>query len=330
MAELEKSWIHVSSHLGDRCVVIDLTNLTFADAAGKYLLALLRKQGAHLSGSGATANDLIAETAGFSQSSRRKKHTTGKRSGGLLSVLLIFFFSFATNSQCADARAAMSLTLQQAVRIALEQSPQVLIANLKIAQAQENSHIQRANLLPQISLKSSDALIRENLATNLGLYLPILPHHLGPFYDIQAGPEFSMPVFDLTLWKRWKASKEDVASSRSQLVQQREEIALLVVSQYLGALRNYADVKAANSRVELAKALYHLAKDMQTNGVGTSIDMLRANVQFQNEQQRLIAAQTELQTSLYGLVKLLNLDSQQPYPTSPADPGSKQVTPRLS
>jgi outer membrane protein TolC len=96
------------------------------------------------------------------------------------------------------------------------------------------------------------------------------------------------------------------------MVQQREEITLLVVSQYLGALRSYADVKAANSRVELAKALYKLATDMQANGVGTSIDTLRANVQFQNEQQRLIAARTELQTSQYGLVKLLNLDPQQP------------------
>jgi len=39
---------------------------------------------------------------------------------------------------------------------------------------------------------------------------------------------------------------------------------------------------------------------------------LRANVEYQNERQRLIAAQTVLKTSLYGLVRLLNIDPHQP------------------
>ncbi|HEV2689377.1 MAG TPA: TolC family protein, partial [Bryobacteraceae bacterium] len=47
-------------------------------------------------------------------------------------------------------------------------------------------------------------------------------------------------------------------------------------------------------------------------GAGTSIDTLRSNVQYQNERQRLINAQTELKTSLYGLGRLLNLDTHQP------------------
>ena len=83
---------------------------------------------------------------------------------------------------------------------------------------------------------------------------------------------------------------------------------MLVVSQYLGSLRASADVKAAQSRVDLAQALYDQAADLQKNGVGTGIDTLRANVEFQNEQQRLIESQTQFQTSLYGLAQLLNVD----------------------
>ncbi len=85
----------------------------------------------------------------------------------------------------------------------------------------------------------------------------------------------------------------------------------LVVSQYLGSLRASADVTAAQSRMDLAKALFDQATDLQKNGVGTGIDTLRSNVQYQNERQRLINAQTQYKTSLYALARLLNIDPHQ-------------------
>ena len=45
-------------------------------------------------------------------------------------------------------------------------------------------------------------------------------------------------------------------------------------------------MKAAQSRVDLAQALYDQADDLQKHGVGTGIDTLRANVELQNEKQR--------------------------------------------
>jgi outer membrane protein TolC len=84
-----------------------------------------------------------------------------------------------------------------------------------------------------------------------------------------------------------------------------------VVSQYVGTLRNVADVEASRSRVELAQALYDQAADLQKEGVGTGIDTLRANVELQNEKQRLIQAENDRDSSLFGLSKLLNLDPRQ-------------------
>jgi outer membrane protein TolC len=88
----------------------------------------------------------------------------------------------------------------------------------------------------------------------------------------------------------------------------REESVLLVVSQYLGGQRAAADFQAAQSRVDLAQALYDQAADLLKNGVGTGIDTLRANVELQNEKQRLIVASTQLETSLYGLARLLDIE----------------------
>jgi outer membrane protein len=50
---------------------------------------------------------------------------------------------------------------------------------------------------------------------------------------------------------------------------------------------------------------------VQKEGVGTGIDTLRANVELQNEKQRLLEAQDDRDTSLFGLSRLLNLDPRQ-------------------
>jgi outer membrane protein TolC len=118
-------------------------------------------------------------------------------------------------------------------------------------------------------------------------------------------------VFDLALWRRWQASRESVRASGADRDIVRELNVQLVVSQYLGGLRAAADLTAAKSRLDLAQALFNLASDLEKNGVGTSLDTLRAHVEFQNERQRHAAAEAQLKLSGYGLAQLLSLDPQQ-------------------
>ncbi|MGH9782378.1 MAG: TolC family protein, partial [Candidatus Acidiferrales bacterium] len=115
----------------------------------------------------------------------------------------------------------------------------------------------------------------------------------------------------LSLWRRWQASRKTILSADAQRQSVREQIVLLVVSQYLSSLHAGAETQAAQSQVDLAQALYDQTSDMEKNGVATGVDALRANVELQNEKQRLIVAQTNQQIALYGLSKLLNLDPQQ-------------------
>jgi len=126
-----------------------------------------------------------------------------------------------------------------------------------------------------------------------------------------AGPSVSAPVFDLTLWQRYQAARNTASASKANSLSTREQVILLVVSQYIGTLRAVANVEASQSRVELAQALYDQAADLQKEGVGTGIDTLRANVELQNEKQRLLEAENDRETSLYGLSRLLNLDPRQ-------------------
>jgi outer membrane protein len=219
----------------------------------------------------------------------------------------------------------LRLTLRDAVQLALKQNPQVILANLGVAESQQERNIAKSALLPQLSARGAEQMNRVNLEASIGLRFPGFAQHVGPYRFEQVGANFEMPVFDLTLWRRYRASAFGVEGSRAEEVNVREESILLVVSQYLGSQRATADVQAAQSRVDLAQALYTQAADLQRSGVGTGIDTLRANVQLQNEKQRLIVARTALETSLFGLGRLLNVNPRTPVEL--ADPVSFFDTP---
>jgi outer membrane protein TolC len=208
----------------------------------------------------------------------------------------------------AQETSPLKLTLKDAVNLALKQNPQVILATLGVSQSEQDRLLARSSLLPQVGARATETVNRVNLEAAIGMSFPGFAKHVGPFYVVQAGVGVTAPVFDLTLWRRYRSSKLGVDSVRAQEVSVREESVLLVVSQYLGSQRAAADVQAAQSRVDLAQALYDQAADLQKNGVGTGIDTLRANVQLQNEKQRLIVSRTLLETSLYGLARLLSIE----------------------
>ena len=223
---------------------------------------------------------------------------------------LVLFLAL-TGSALAQEPPPLKLTLRDAVGLALKQNPQVILATLNTAQAQQDRALARSELLPQLNGRVQESVNRVNLEAAIGFTFPGFPRHVGPYWVSQGGVNFNAPLFDLTLWRRYKAARYGIDASRAGEISAREESVLLVVSQYLGSQRAAADVQAAQSRVDLAQALYNQAADLQKNGVGTGLDTLRANVTLQNEKQRLIVSRTQLETSLFGLSRLLNLDPRQ-------------------
>src|SRR5262249_47691432 len=154
-------------------------------------------------------------------------------------------------------------------------NPQVILANLGVSQSENDQKIAKSALLPQVSGNVGEAVHRVNLDTAIGFKFPNFAQHVGPYYVFQGGVGFNAPVFDLTLWRRYRSSQIGVDASRAEELSVREQSVLLVVSQYLGSQRGAADVQAAQSRVDLAQALFGQASDLQKNGVGTGIDTLR-------------------------------------------------------
>src|ERR1700682_6535098 len=317
---LEQCWRELHAASPSEKFHIDLCGVSFIDAAGKVLLKEVYRQGAQLVAEGclnqAVVREIVAE-AGEKHDEKSKE----RRKGSTI-IFYVLFLSLIVNTTLAHAQGIKSadaptqvlkLTLDQAVALALKQNPTAQIAILTAAQSEQDKNIARADLLPQVNAKISDEAQKVNLLAQFGGKTPFpgFPKTIGPYQVFSAGPTFGGPVFDLTLWKRYQAARETMSASKANSLSTREQVILLVVSQYIGTLRAVANVLASQSRVELAQALYDQAADLQKEGVGTGIDTLRSNVELQNEKQRLIQAETDRETSLFALSRLLNLDPRQ-------------------
>jgi outer membrane protein TolC len=325
VSALEQCWRELRGASSQEKFHVNLCAVSFIDAAGKVLLKEIHRQGGNLVAEGclnqAIVNEIVRDEKANSRSGG--KH----RSKGSHIVFYTVLFSLAMIPGLAHAQGntkqaslaspapteVLRLTLDQAVGLALKQNPTAQIAILTAGQSEQDKNITRADLLPQVNAKINDEAQKVNLLAQFGGKTPFpgFPETLGPYQIFSAGPTVSAPVFDLTLWRRYQAAQNTWNASKANSLSTREQVILLVVSQYIGTLRAIANVQASQSRVDLAQALYDQAADLQKEGVGTGIDTLRANVELQNEKQRLIQAQTDRETSLYGLSRLLNLDPRQ-------------------
>ena len=307
--EFERCWRAAAGKW--KTVIVELAAVTFIDARGKCLLAHIHREGTRLIGTGLMTKSIIEEIC--REDERKRSAHDPRGSGHTVKALILLIISALVcfGDMRGQESNSLKLTLKDAVQLALKQNPQLQIANLNLAQSVQDRNMARAGLLPQADFEALDRAQRYNIYSLFGSKFPGIPQHSGPFQFFQAGSNFSMPIFDLTLLRRWQTAHQGIRASEAQEMTVREQTVLLVVSQYLGGLRAGAAVVAAQSRVDLAQALYDQAFDLQKNGVGTGLDTLRANVELQNEKQRLIEAQTQEEVALFGLVRLLNLDPHQ-------------------
>jgi outer membrane protein len=333
VSTLEQSWRDARAAAPNEKVSVNLCGVSFIDPAGKTLLKEIHHQGGQLLAEGCLNQAIIREIS--RQGSRTKGEEPGEQEGGPKGSPIVFYallFGLLVIPSLGRAQVTkqpnllptsapsepLRLTLEQAVKLALRQNTTSQIAEITAAESVQDKDVSRAALLPQANLNVGEQWQRLALAAEFGggglPGLPpgvVFPGHIGPFPLFSAGVSFNGQIFDLTLFRHYQASRSAAYASKLDSQSTREQVILLVVSQYIGTLRATADVQASQSRVELAQALYDQAADLQKEGVGTGIDTLRANVELQNEKQRLIEAEAQRETSVFGLSRILNLDPRQ-------------------
>lgn len=229
-----------------------------------------------------------------------------------------FLFLLATSAGCASAQDALRrLTLKDAIDLALKQNVNVQVSATQIDEAEGTRTRRVAALLPHASADSLANFLRNNLSIE-GISIPGIPIAVGPFayYDFRVFA--SQAVIDRQALHNWKSSTRQEEAAKLSYQDTRDFVVREAAGFYLQSETAEAEVEAAQSRVDTSRVLEKLATDEHDQGLATAIDVVRSQVQLARDQQALLVAENNYQTSLLMLARFLGLS-----PGTPLEPAEK-------
>jgi outer membrane protein TolC len=207
----------------------------------------------------------------------------------------------------------VSLTLLDAIDRGLKY-------NLGIVLSQQGNNTAAAerlrsfsSLLPNVSARIADSSQQINLAA---YGFPVAPGQspiIGPFNVFDARALVSQNVLDFNAINKVRAADANVSAAKFSYQNARDLVVLAVGATYLQALANQSRVEAAQAEFNTATATYKQAVDQKKAGVIPGIDVLRAQVDMQARQQRLVVAQNDLDKQLLQVGRVIGLPPAQSF-----------------
>jgi outer membrane protein TolC len=163
-----------------------------------------------------------------------------------------------------------------------------------------------ADLLPQLRAGVLGSRQKVNLAA-YGFSMPGMPSVVGPFNLFDARAYVEQTVLDFKALNRSRAASDSLEAARQDEHSVRDLVVLVCGQLYLQAVSGEGRIAAARAELKTAEALLGLARDRKTTGLGAGIDVLRAQVQVQSQQQRLIVAEQEAAREKLALARAVGL-----------------------
>ncbi|HUZ05240.1 MAG TPA: TolC family protein, partial [Acidobacteriaceae bacterium] len=215
------------------------------------------------------------------------------------------------------------LSMDDAIRRGLEHNLGLVLAqqNERIASGKE---LQGLNyLLPDITgqaVRSRNQLNLEALGFRSGLLAQFPPGFIpgGSSFQpvvtvnvVSAQANLRQSLFNLSAIEEFRAEKDKKTAAYYSTQSARGLVILNVATTYLEALADTANVENARSLLNADSVLLQQTRDADQAGTATHLDLLRAQVQYQQQQQVLIANQNALDKEKIALNRQIGLSAQQ-------------------
>jgi outer membrane protein TolC len=168
-------------------------------------------------------------------------------------------------------------------------------------------------LLPKVSVTSSESFQQINLAA-FGIPVPVNGSSIvGPFAIFDARPTMSERLLDFSAVNRLRSAAENEKAANFTVQDARELVVLVVGDQYLLILADAARLETTKAQLTTAQAIFQQAQDMKKAGVVAGIDVLRAQVQMQEQQQRVLSAENQLEKQKMTFARTIGLPVNQQF-----------------
>ena len=223
--------------------------------------------------------------------------------------LFLGFITFALTSVAQSTeQPALTLTLEQALEIALSESPTIKVAEQEIEIKRFAKQETYATLYPRfdVTAQYQRVLAKQTMSMDLGGQTQTIK--VGSDNSFNGGISASMPVVNAQLWESLKLSVADIVLSvekaRSSQIDMIEQVS-----------RAYFSVLLAKESLVVYQRVYDNAVENNKNikvrydvGSVSEYDYISSNVAVQGAIPNLIEAQNSVVLALWQLKALLGVD----------------------
>ena len=131
------------------------------------------------------------------------------------------------------------------------------------------------------------------------------------------------PLVNLPYFYLYRAAEKAANVASLNVLNTRGGVVLAVGTQYLAALADQAQIANAQALLEADREVLRQATLSHDAGVGTNLDVLRARVQLQTQQQALVRAQNTFAKDKIALDRLIGLPAGQELTLTDAVPDAE-------
>lgn len=231
---------------------------------------------------------------------------------GIATLAVCWTMTSAGIAESPPSPPELRLSLREAIQAAIDNNVNVRLLKERIAAAQAQANTSLGALLPNVG----GYLNGRNQTVNLAAFglpadrlgaLGLTRSVTEPFEVYDARATLVQNIFSLSLIQRWRAAKSgiDVAGLEAEVT--KRDVMATAGLLYIEALRADEAVKAREADIELSQQLLKLAKNRKAAGVATGLDVTRQEVELENNNQRLLVSQNELESARLNLIRSLGI-----------------------
>jgi outer membrane protein TolC len=228
--------------------------------------------------------------------------------------------------------AALPLSLDDAMSIGLARNVRLKYDRANMRAVKGDTLGVLSALIPNLSVNAQSSAQEINLAA-LGFKPSLIaefpPGLLPPGYTFaeivkvqttQASVNASQVLFNLPDYELYRGTTNEARVVDLQRLTDDGDLVLTIGTSYLQVLADQANVKNTEAQQRSAETLFDQATQKHEAGVGTNLDALRGQVEYQQREQDVVAAQSQLEKDTIQLTRILGLSAGQKLELTDAAP----------
>ncbi|HEX4308842.1 MAG TPA: TolC family protein [Acidobacteriaceae bacterium] len=213
----------------------------------------------------------------------------------------------------------LSLTLDDAIQRGLRLNLGMILTTQNTQSARGARLEQLQQLLPTASGSIKEAVMETDLQAQ-GLRIPGFPTIIGPYGYTDIRGSLTWSLLNLSALQNYLAQRHNFKAATLSAQDARDLVVLTVGNSYLTVIADAALVESAQAQVDTSKVSLDQAVGNHQAGTAPLLDELRARVDYQTQEQTLIADKNTYEKDKIALARAIGLPLEQQFALADQSP----------